>query len=126
MLMAFPLPYFTHFMYIADVLRTMPSKAIELASYDIYKRLLSCKDPSTGQRRVPGAAASTVAGALAGARACPNHSLPGHIVASSLAPKSLLCPVVCVYCLSSFHFTAVPCIAISAACQAFNWVIAKS
>ncbi|KAK9789573.1 hypothetical protein WJX73_002973 [Symbiochloris irregularis] len=49
----------------ADVLRTMPSKAIELASYDLYKRLLSRKD-HTGRRRSPGPVASTVAGAAAG------------------------------------------------------------
>lgn len=49
-----------------DVLRTMPSKAIELTSYDVYKRFLSHTDLRTGKKRPPGPVASFMAGALAG------------------------------------------------------------
>lgn len=46
----------------ADVLRTMPSKAIELASFDMYKKLMSRDGQSAG---VAGFATS-IAGGLAG------------------------------------------------------------
>ena len=42
----------------------MPSKAIELASFDLYKRLLS--PAPSGDRRGPGGLATSVAGGLAG------------------------------------------------------------
>eukprot|EP00884_Botryococcus_braunii_P003137 jgi/Botrbrau1/12824/Bobra.20_1s0014.1 len=50
----------------ADILKTGPSKAIEFAAFDLYKRLLAQKDPLTGEWRSPGPAALSVAGALAG------------------------------------------------------------
>ena len=46
----------------ADVLRTMPSKAIELASFDLYKKYLIPGDPSNGI----GGFLTSVAGAMAG------------------------------------------------------------
>ena len=49
-------------MCIADVLRTMPSKAIELASFDLFKKVLIPGDPSNGI----GGFLVSVAGAMAG------------------------------------------------------------
>lgn len=46
----------------ADVLRTMPSKAIELASFDLYKKLLSVN----GEGKAPGGLVTSLAGAMAG------------------------------------------------------------
>ena len=46
-----------------DVLRTMPSKAIELASFDMYKRLLARDSQGAGMAGL----ATSVAGGLAGA-----------------------------------------------------------
>ena len=51
---------------IADVLRTMPSKAIELASFDMYKKTLGKLRPG-GSSSHPGGLATGFAGALAGA-----------------------------------------------------------
>jgi hypothetical protein len=52
----------------------MPSKAIELASFDLYKKLLgSRRRDAEGRRQHPGGLATTLAGALAGA--CPAGSL---------------------------------------------------
>ena len=53
----------------ADILRTMPSKAIELSAFDLYKRLLAGHD-AAGKPRGPGGAATALAGALAGTAAC--------------------------------------------------------
>lgn len=50
----------------ADILRTMPSKAIELSAFDLYKRLLGGHD-AAGKPKGPGGAATALAGALAGA-----------------------------------------------------------
>lgn len=50
----------------ADILRTMPSKAIELSAFDLYKRLLGGKD-AAGAPKGPSGAATALAGALAGA-----------------------------------------------------------
>ncbi len=50
----------------ADILRTMPSKAIELSAFDLYKRVLGGKD-AAGAPKGPGGAATALAGALAGA-----------------------------------------------------------
>ena len=62
----------------ADVLRTMPSKAIELASFDMYKKTLGRLRPG-GSSAHPGGFATGFAGALAGAhsyqRTC---SYPPH------------------------------------------------
>ena len=55
----------------ADVLRTMPSKAIELSAFDLYKRLLSRRDAETGLRKPAGGIATSVAGALAGTSIVP-------------------------------------------------------
>ncbi|CAK0749761.1 hypothetical protein CVIRNUC_001936 [Coccomyxa viridis] len=49
----------------ADVLRTMPSKAIELASFDMYKKTLGRLRPG-GSSSHPGGLATGFAGALAG------------------------------------------------------------
>ena len=53
-------------MHFADVLRTMPSKAIELASFDMYKKTLGRLRPG-GDSSHPGGLATGVAGAFAGA-----------------------------------------------------------
>ena len=50
------------------MLRTMPSKAIELTCFDVFKRVLSsARNPDTGNTLMPPALISTVSGALAGA-----------------------------------------------------------
>ena len=49
----------------ADILRTMPSKAIELSAFDLYKRLLGGRD-AAGKPKGPGGAATALAGAMAG------------------------------------------------------------
>ena len=46
----------------ADVLRTMPSKAIELASFDLYKKVLSVNKDGKGR----GGVVTSLAGAMAG------------------------------------------------------------
>lgn len=51
----------------ADVLRTMPSKAIELASFDLYKKLFASLRPrGTDGKHHPSGLGVTLAGALAG------------------------------------------------------------
>ena len=50
-----------------DVLRTMPSKAIELASFDLYKKAFGSLRPKGADgKRHPSGLGVTVAGALAG------------------------------------------------------------
>lgn len=49
----------------ADVLRTGPSKAVELAAFDLYKRILG-QQSLTGEWRPPGPLGLSIAGALAG------------------------------------------------------------
>ena len=70
-------------MCIADVLRTMPSKAIELASFDMYKKTLGRLRPG-GSSSHPGGLATGFAGALAGAQ---SHILTMHLQASPLSLK---------------------------------------
>ena len=60
--------------YDADVLRTMPSKAIELASFDMYKKTLGRLRPG-GSSTHPGGLATGCAGALAGTAPCTACSL---------------------------------------------------
>ena len=67
----------------ADVLRTMPSKAIELASFDMYKKTLGRLRPG-GSSSHPGGLATGFAGALAGAH---DHILIMHRQASVLTSK---------------------------------------
>lgn len=52
----------------ADVLRVMPSKAIEFTAFDAYKKVLCKRDPVTGAY-VPGHASSALAGGAAGVSA---------------------------------------------------------
>ena len=49
----------------ADVLRVMPSKAIEFTAFDAYKRVLGQRDPATGKYSC-GHAGSALAGGAAG------------------------------------------------------------
>lgn len=49
------------------MLRTMPSKAIELASFDLYKKVLGAALSGGRKRDHPGGLATGLAGALAGA-----------------------------------------------------------
>jgi hypothetical protein len=58
-------------MCAADILRTMPSKAIELSAFDLYKRVLGGRDAS-GAPKGPGGVGTALAGAMAGARASPS------------------------------------------------------
>ena len=51
--------------WAADILRVMPSKAIELAAFDAYKKLLSHTDPD-GKLMRPGPLLTGLAGAMAG------------------------------------------------------------
>lgn len=53
----------------ADILRVMPSKAIELAAFDAYKKLLSREDEE-GRLMRPGPLLTGLAGAAAGALPC--------------------------------------------------------
>ncbi len=50
----------------ADILRVMPSKAIELAAFDAYKKMLS-HEGDDGKLRRPGPLLTALAGAAAGA-----------------------------------------------------------
>jgi len=50
---------------LADVIRVTPTKAVQLAAFDVFKRKLSKKDEN-GKRLPPSAFATTAAGALAG------------------------------------------------------------
>ncbi len=50
----------------ADILRVMPSKAIELAAFDAYKKLLS-HEGDDGKLMRPGPLLTGLAGAAAGA-----------------------------------------------------------
>ena len=50
----------------ADVVRVMPSKAIEFAAFDAYKKVLCRQDPETGVY-IQGSASSALAGGAAGA-----------------------------------------------------------
>ena len=49
----------------ADILRVMPSKAIELTAFDAYKKLLSHED-GDGKLKRPGPVLTGLAGAAAG------------------------------------------------------------
>ena len=49
----------------ADILRVMPSKAIELTAFDAYKKLLS-HDDEDGKSKRPGPLLTGLAGAAAG------------------------------------------------------------
>ena len=49
----------------ADILRVMPSKAIELTAFDAYKKLLSHED-GDGKLKRPGPLLTGLAGAAAG------------------------------------------------------------
>ena len=51
---------------MADVVRTAPQKAIQLAAFDAYKKLFSRDDPSKPGRKVVPGWASTLCGAAAG------------------------------------------------------------
>ena len=62
----------------ADILRVMPSKAIELAAFDAYKKLLS-REGDDGKLMRPGPLLTALAGAAAGAPLSHiyfNHSRP--------------------------------------------------
>lgn len=50
----------------ADVLRVMPSKAIEFTAFDAYKKVLCRRDKATGTKTC-GPLSSAVAGGAAGA-----------------------------------------------------------
>ena len=68
----------------ADILRTMPSKAIELSAFDLYKRLLGGHD-AAGKPKGPGGAATALAGALAGTgRLTLTRHCDGRMVSSSV------------------------------------------
>lgn len=71
----------------ADVLRTMPSKAIELASFDMYKKTLGRLRPG-GSSSHPGGLATGFAGALAGAH---THCMPLCLYPASLRIITLPC-----------------------------------
>ena len=51
---------------LADVLRVMPSKAIEFTAFDAYKKVLCKRDPVTGMYSY-GHGSSALAGGAAGA-----------------------------------------------------------
>ncbi|KAK9814714.1 hypothetical protein WJX72_010326 [[Myrmecia] bisecta] len=53
----------------ADVIRVMPSKAIELAAFDAFKAILMKKNPKTGRQNGNGAFLTGVAGGAAGVTA---------------------------------------------------------
>lgn len=52
-------------MQCADILRVMPSKAIELSAFDAYKKFLSHEDEQ-GKLKRPGPLLTALAGAAAG------------------------------------------------------------
>lgn len=68
------------YFFPADVLRTMPSKAIELATFDLYKKFLIPGDPSNGV----GGFLTSVAGAMAGL-------IPPLLACDQNAPKAAEC-----------------------------------
>ena len=71
-----------------DVLRTMPSKALELASYDIFKRLLSSlRKHDTDEPLLPRGLISTVSGAMAGGVPPPE----GRLQLAFLSPVRARC-----------------------------------
>lgn len=65
----------------ADILRVMPSKAIELTAFDAYKKLLSHEDRD-GKLKRPGPLLTALAGAAAGRTfTC---ALPCHLICVKL------------------------------------------
>lgn len=50
----------------ADIIRVIPSKAVELAAFDIFKGLLASTNEETGKVSRPGALLTGLAGAAAG------------------------------------------------------------
>ena len=50
----------------ADIIRVIPSKAVELAAFDIFKGLLATTNEETGKVSRPGALLTGLAGAAAG------------------------------------------------------------
>ena len=80
-------------MWHADVLRTMPSKAIELASFDMYKKTLGRLRPG-GSSAHPGGFATGFAGALAGAHTYQHtSSYPPHAHVQPYRPPGFVASV---------------------------------
>ena len=56
----------THCVLPADIIRVIPSKAVELAAFDIFKGMLASTNEETGKVSRPGALLTGLAGAAAG------------------------------------------------------------